>query len=213
MVSFAQSERGELCRTFLAVGPDSPTLSEGWTTRDLAAHLVVRETRPDAALGIVIAALADRTARVQAEVAATPWTRLVARVRYPPWWTPLARGPLAEVANRAEFFVHHEDVLRAQPTWRAPRAVSDDYADALWADVQRTARMLLRRSPVSVRLTRSGSGASIVPRIPALGDVEPRVEVTGEPGELLLFIYGRDEHADVSTDGDHADIDALRAAV
>lgn len=206
MVSFAQSERVALCQTFLTVGPDSPTLCEGWTTRDLAAHLVVRETRPGAALGIVIGALAGRTARVQAAVATTPWTRLVARVRYPPWWTPLSRGPFAEAVNRAEFFVHHEDVLRAQPSWKRPRAVAADHADALWADVQRRAGMLLRDSPVAIRLTRSGSGASIVPRIPAARDGEPTVEVIGEPGELLLYLQGRETQADVTVDGDPSGI-------
>lgn len=212
VTSFAQSERVALCRTFLTVGPDSPTLCDGWTTRDLAAHLVVRETRPDAALGIAVPALAAHTARVQAGVATTPWTRLVARVRYPPWWTPLSRGPLAEPANRAEFFVHHEDVLRAQPSWDTPRGLAPDHQDALWTDLQRTARMLLRDSSVGVRLTRTG-GASIVPRIPGLVGGDPAVEIVGEPGELLLFAFGRDDHAEVTVDGDPADVAAVRAAI
>ncbi len=49
----AQLERGRLCDLFLEVGPDSPTLCEGWTTADLAAHLVIRERKPLAAPGIV----------------------------------------------------------------------------------------------------------------------------------------------------------------
>ena len=48
MTSVAATERADLCDLFRAVGPDAPTLCEGWTTRDLAAHLVVRERRPDA---------------------------------------------------------------------------------------------------------------------------------------------------------------------
>src|SRR5882762_622635 len=36
-------ERRELCDLFLELGPDAPTLCEGWTTLDLAAHLVLRE--------------------------------------------------------------------------------------------------------------------------------------------------------------------------
>ena len=46
-----RAERTALCDLFLAVGPDAPTLAGEWTTRDLAAHLVVRERRPDAAAG------------------------------------------------------------------------------------------------------------------------------------------------------------------
>lgn len=58
MTAFARSERLALCETLRAVGPDAPTLCEGWLTRDLAAHLVLRESRPDAAPGIVVSALA-----------------------------------------------------------------------------------------------------------------------------------------------------------
>ena len=52
-LNFAQIERQDLCTLFEDLGPDVPTLCEGWTARDLAAHLVVRERRPDAALGIL----------------------------------------------------------------------------------------------------------------------------------------------------------------
>jgi uncharacterized protein (TIGR03083 family) len=42
MATLAQEERNELCDLMLETGPDAPTLCEGWTTRDLAAHLVIR---------------------------------------------------------------------------------------------------------------------------------------------------------------------------
>lgn len=214
MVSFANSERVALCQTFLAVGPDSPTLCEGWTTRDLAAHLVLRETRPDASLGMFVSRLAGRTERVQDSIAATPWTRLVAQVQYPSRWSPLSRGPLAETANRTEFFVHHEDVLRAQPSWDGvPRTLSSDHAEALWSDVQRLSRLLLRGAPVGVRISRNDTDDSIVPRTPRAPASDPAVELIGTPGELIMFIYGRDDHADVSTEGDPADIASLRATL
>ena len=165
MVSFAHSERVALCQTFLAVGPDSPTLCEGWNTRDLAAHLVLRETRPDASLGTFVSRFADRTERVQDEIAGTPWTRLVARVQYPPRWSPLSRGPLAEAANRTEFFVHHEDVLRAQPSWDGvARTLSPDHVEALWADVRRSSRLLLRGAAVGVRISRTDTDDVIMCR-------------------------------------------------
>ena len=47
----ASRERAALVTTMRAVGPDAPTLCGDWTTRDLAAHLVLRERRPDAAPG------------------------------------------------------------------------------------------------------------------------------------------------------------------
>lgn len=48
----ARRERRALVATFREVGPQAPTLCEGWNTTDLAAHLVVRERRLDATAGI-----------------------------------------------------------------------------------------------------------------------------------------------------------------
>ena len=67
MTRHARSERLALCRTLERVGPDAPTLCPPWRTRDLAAHLVLRERRPDAAPGIWLRAAAGRTRRVQDE--------------------------------------------------------------------------------------------------------------------------------------------------
>src|SRR5689334_9042684 len=104
MTGFARQERSALCATLDAVGPDAPTLDEGWTARDLAAHLVLRETRLDASLGIVVAPLAGWTERVQAGIARTAWPQLVARLRSgPPRWSPYALEPVAERANLVEF--------------------------------------------------------------------------------------------------------------
>src|SRR5262245_545971 len=90
MTNVARAERFALCDTFVAVGPDAPTLAGDWTTRDLAAHLVVRERRPDAGLGIVIPPLADYGDKVRHNVAETPWPELVNMVRSgPPVWSPM----------------------------------------------------------------------------------------------------------------------------
>ncbi|HEY5077996.1 MAG TPA: TIGR03085 family protein, partial [Acidimicrobiia bacterium] len=40
---FDAQERRELCNLFAELGPFVPTLLEGWTANDLAAHLVLRE--------------------------------------------------------------------------------------------------------------------------------------------------------------------------
>ena len=52
MTSLAESERALFADLLAEVGPDAPTLCGDWTTRDLAAHLVVRERRLDATPGI-----------------------------------------------------------------------------------------------------------------------------------------------------------------
>ena len=53
-MSFSASERTQLAKLLLEVGPDAPTLCGDWTTRDLAIHLYLRENRPDAAAGMFI---------------------------------------------------------------------------------------------------------------------------------------------------------------
>src|ERR1700754_3004842 len=45
MSRFVRSERQKLADLFASLGPDAPTMCTGWATRDLAAHLVIRERR------------------------------------------------------------------------------------------------------------------------------------------------------------------------
>src|SRR3954467_11066574 len=87
----AQRERAALVETMRAAGPDAPTLCGDWTTRDLAAHLILRERRPDAAAGILISKLAGYTARKQRQLADRPeWPGLLDMVASgPPLYSPL----------------------------------------------------------------------------------------------------------------------------
>jgi uncharacterized protein (TIGR03083 family) len=52
-VTHARDERTALCDLLTELGPDQPTLCAGWQTGDLAAHLVLREHRPDAGAGVL----------------------------------------------------------------------------------------------------------------------------------------------------------------
>src|SRR5688572_20837288 len=107
MATPARVEREQLCDLFIAVGPDAPTLCGDWTTRDLAAHLVVRERRPDGAVGIVAKPLARYGEKVRLDEAAKPWPDLIERVRRgPPRWSPTRLGPVDRAVNTVEFFVH-----------------------------------------------------------------------------------------------------------
>ncbi|MEH6374435.1 TIGR03085 family metal-binding protein [Streptomyces sp. KLMMK] len=196
MSTHAQRERLFLADLLESAGPNAPTLCGGWRTRDLAAHVVVRERRADAAAGIVLKPLAARLERVQAEFAAKPYEELIQLIRTgPPRLSPYALKQIDEAANTVEFYVHAEDVRRAQPDW-APREVDPVFADALWARLERVARMLGRRSPVGLVLRRP-DGRTAVARRGA-----PVVTVTGEPGELTLFVFGRQAAARVELDGE-----------
>lgn len=183
----AADERRDLCDLFEQLGPDVPTLCTGWQARDLAAHLALRDRRPDAAPGILIKAFAPYTTRVQKEFAAKPWDELVGLVRTgPPLWSPFAIPALGELVNGPEYFVHHEDLRRGRTGWE-PRPPSPTRDDMMWSSVGRIGRMAFRRSPVGVVLRRPSGAEVMAHRGPTT------VAVIGEPGELLLYAFGRGE--------------------
>ncbi|MCV7278277.1 TIGR03085 family protein [Mycolicibacterium flavescens] len=198
----AQRERAALVATMREVGPDAPTLCGDWTTRDLAAHLVVRERRLDAAPGIMIPALAGYTDRVQRQAAqGSDWDVLLDKVASgPPVYSPFKI--LDPVANMGEMFIHHEDVRRAQSGWE-PRPLDTETVNALTRSLPLMARMTMRRAPARVTL-RTPQGKALA----TVGRGEP-VTVTGDPQELLLFISGRDE-VRLDFDGDAAAVESVR---
>ncbi len=198
--SLAQQERETICDIFVERGPDAPTLCEGWSTADLAAHLVVRERRPDSGPGLVWPPLANYTDKVRRVVRdRTPWETLVETVRRGP---PLLLRPFDGPMNTVEFFIHVEDVRRAQDGWE-PRPISEELADALWAWV----------GPGGIA---KSVPATIVVTSPGRADKErgtgPRLTLSGDPGELTMFGAGRQEAARVEISGDAALAAQLRAA-
>ncbi|HWE90365.1 MAG TPA: TIGR03085 family metal-binding protein [Pseudonocardiaceae bacterium] len=199
----AVDERNALCDLFAEVGPDAPTLCTGWSTRDLAAHLVVRDRRPDTLPGVALKSFAPHTAKVQGEFAAKPWDELVELVRTgPPRWSPLSLRALGEQVNSAEFFVHHEDVRRAQPDWQ-PRP-ADPARDAMaWRTARGMSRLSFRRSPVGVVLRRPDGTEAPAKQGPGT------VTLNGEPGELLLFAFGRDA-VRIEFDGEPESVSAVK---
>lgn len=175
-------------------GPDAPTLCGEWTVRDLAAHLVVRERRPDAAPGIMLRPFAGYLQRRQDKAAQRPFEELLELVRTgPPWWSPLR--PVDAIANLSEMFVHHEDVRRARPGWE-PRDLPAEDQQRLWSVLRRMGKMAYRKSPVPVELsTPAGERKRVVE------GTGPVVTLTGTPAELLLHAFGRDQ-VRIDTDGE-----------
>ncbi|GAA1919803.1 TIGR03085 family metal-binding protein [Streptomyces sodiiphilus] len=206
MSTHAKRERLLLADLLESAGPEARTLCDGWTTRDLAAHLVVRENRLDAAGGSWIKPLASRLERVQAEYAAKPYDELLQLIRTGPTGaSPFRLKQVDEAANTVEFFVHTEDVRRAQEDWQ-PRELDPVFSDVLWRRLDRTARLLGRGSPVGLVL-RAPDGRTVVAR-----KSTPVVTVTGEPGELLLYAFGRQQAARVTEEGDPEAVRRLREA-
>ena len=204
--TLARAERQALCDLLIEVGPDAPTLCEGWSTLDLAAHLVVRERRPDSGPGLVIPALAGWTERVRVGAKHRGYERLVELVRSgPPVFSPFALPGADAAANTVEYFVHHEDVRRARAGWE-PRSLSAEADEELWRRGTRGSRMAFRKVGAGVVLRRpDGTTHEAKAGSPAL-------TISGAPGEIVLFSSGRRAHAKVQIDGDPAALEALAAA-
>ena len=200
----AQRERAALVETMRTVGPDAPTLCGDWTTRDLAAHLVVREGRLDTTPGIAVPFLAGYTEKVRSQVAqSTDWDALLEKIASgPPLYSPFKI--LDPVANMGEMFIHHEDVRRAQTSWE-PRPLDDATVKALGRGLSIMARLTLAKAPARVSL-RTPQGKDLV----TLGRGR-ELTVTGEPQELLLFISGRDA-VRLEFEGDAALVEGVRAS-
>ena len=206
MHRFAPVEREGLADALTDLGPDQPTLCEGWQTADMAAHLVLRERRPVAALGIVFKSLAGYNERAQRALRdGTPYDELVRLFRTgPPLLSPIKLAPLDEATNAVEYFVHHEDVRRGQSNWE-PRDLGVELEGALWSRLRRGARLMLRHAPVGVAFD-TGQGDAVVAKAG-----EPRVTVRGKPSELTLLAFGRGRHARIDYEGNPADVERVRS--
>jgi uncharacterized protein (TIGR03085 family) len=204
-MTLARAERAALSDTLETTDPARPTLCEGWTARDLLAHLLVRERQPWSAVGAIVPVLAPVTEQAMRGYAATPWPEMVDELRSgPPAWSPYRIGRVDEAANGAEFYVHHEDVRRGEPGWE-PRPDDDARDSALWALVTRMGRLLYRRSPVGVVARRPSGEQAVIKTGKGL------VTIEGEPGEIVLHGFGRDA-VRVDLRGEPADVAALGAS-
>ncbi|MCX4094292.1 TIGR03085 family metal-binding protein [Nocardia sp. alder85J] len=185
-MSLARRERLALVDSMTAAGPEAPTLCGGWTVRDLAAHLVVRERRMDASPGIMLKPLAGYLNSVQAKAAQRPFEQLLEQIRTgPPWWSPMR--PLDSLVNLSEMYVHHEDVRRGAPGWKPRELPASDEAE-LWNTLRRMAKLAYRKSPVGLALA-TPDGQRVIAHSPAAG--EDPVVLTGPPSELVLHAFGR----------------------
>lgn len=211
MTGLAQLERQSLSSTLTRLGPDAPTLCEGWRSRDLAAHIVLRERRPDAILGAFLSPLAQHSQRVQDAYADGSWAGLIDLVRQgPPGWSPSRVPAVDDAVNLMEFYVHHEDLLRAAPAWTPDqtREIGGDVQDALWSRLRQTGQLMFRKSPVGIVLVTPIHGRRAVKGPTKLGTVVLR----GEPSEFVLYGFGRGDVAQVQIDGEPAAVEALAGA-
>lgn len=205
----ARIEREKICDLMLDVGPDAPTLCGDWTTRDLAAHLVVRERRPDGAIGILVKPFAGHAEKVRLHEAQRAYPEIVERVRSgPPRLSPMSPAAIERFVNTIEYFVHHEDVRRGSDGWDV-RELDADLVHDLHGPFRRGVKMLARKSPAGLSLQPDGEDVIVAKKAEADG---PTVTVSGPLGELVLFMYGRQAHTKVELDGPADAVEAMRTA-
>jgi uncharacterized protein (TIGR03085 family) len=199
----ARRERVALCDLALVLGEDAPTLCGDWTAKELVTHLLLREHSPLGATGMVLPPLSRLTDLEMARVGRKDFAVLVERLRRrgP---TPLALRPLDKAFNTLEYFVHHEDLRRAQEGWE-PRELAAADEDDLWRALRGYGRGLLRRAGVPVRVRRTDTGATATLRRGA----DP-VVVSGRPSEIALFLFGRDENTGLGFEGPEDKVARLR---
>ncbi len=145
---------------------------------------------------------------MQAGVAAgTKWPDLIETVRSgPPKWSPTRIAAIDKATNTVEFFVHHEDVRRAGGTWE-PRELDGELSEALHSMAAKMAKRLVKSSPVGIVLETADGHDPIVAK-----QAEPSVTVTGGIGELVMFVFGRQAHSQVSLSGDETSIETVQHA-
>lgn len=193
-MTLVESERAGLADTLASVGPDAPTLCAGWTTTDLALHVVLRERLDPAnpggrGPGSDSARLERRRRRI---LARHGYLGLVELIRQgPPRFSPFGLSVAERLLNTVELFVHHEDVLRAQPN-STRRVLPQEAQDELLKHLKRLAPLMLRRCPTGVdALLPDGSTMELHKGAEA-------AILEGKPSEIILYLEGRRSEADIT---------------
>jgi uncharacterized protein (TIGR03085 family) len=204
---FDAAERARLSDLLHGLGPGAPTLLAPWTTRNIAAHLILREHDHLAGPGLVLPGAWSRLAqRRQAALARRDFTWLTATLRSGPPPGFFRIGWVRRLASLNEFFVHHEDVRRANG--RGPRTNEPAMDEALWRNVRR-GRWLLARPLRGAGLELQWAGTA---RTVRARRGEPTARIAGPPGELLLYLFGRQDAAKVEVNGPVVAVEAVRRA-
>ncbi|MEO5832054.1 MAG: TIGR03085 family metal-binding protein [Nakamurella sp.] len=203
----AQRERAALADLFDAVGPDHPTLDEGWVTADLLHHLLIREGRPDALVADVVKPLHFWAERVIDGYRKLPWAEQVDVWRQgPPRFSPVSITKIDSLMNTAEHFIHHEDVRRGVPGWTVRKLDAETEQAILDQVKSRLSSLQLKSLGVGVQAQLPDKRIFQI----RLGD--PAITLVGAPSELLLWISGRRTACDVQVQGSPAALEMVERA-
>jgi uncharacterized protein (TIGR03085 family) len=203
MTSLAKRERVAISQLLRKLGPDAPTLCEGWNSFDLLVHLVSRETRPDAAIGLVVPALSSYTSKVAQDIKSRGFENLITEFEHGPKRTSFFALPgVDNLANSFEFLIHHEDLLRGQPDY-SPRTLDEDDKKLIWKRFTQSGKLLMRKAKVGI-IAQSDQGTYTIK------SGNSCVTMKGEVIDLLLFAYGRKAHVNIEFEGEESAIRILK---
>ncbi len=203
MTSFARRERSAICQTLRKLGPDQPTLCQGWSTKDLLVHLIVRENRPDAAVGLFIPFLSSYTDSVSKKYSEKSFEDLIMIFENGPKSpSPFSLPKVDELANTFEFLVHHEDILRAQDNYQ-PRKLSEEDAKFVWSRFTKSAVFFMRKIKVGV-VAKTDQGIYTLKRG---NDV---VTISGNLIDLVMFAFGRKNTTQINFEGNPTAVEKLK---
>ena len=203
MRQYAHYERAALCESALRLGPQAPTLCEGWSVRDLMAHIAMRDRRPEAVGVIAGGRLGDWAEHTRSRYTLRPFEDLVDMVRTGPHELSPFRLPKVGDINLQEFFIHHEDMLRGSlPEADASRVrvISDAEQEALY-------RALAFGAP----LLTHGVKARVAAWCPGMTPLQlssghpgaDEVVIKGLPSEVMLYLAGRMSFVKFEGEPDH----------
>ena len=203
MTSLAKRERVAISQLLRKLGPEAPTLCEGWSSFDLLVHLVSRETRPDAAIGLVVPALSSYTSKVAQDIKSRGFENLITEFEQGPKTTSFFALPgVDNLVNSFEFLIHHEDLLRGQPDY-SPRNLDEDDKKLIWKRFTQAGKLLMRKAKVGI-IAQSGQGTYTIK------SGNSCVTMKGEVIDLLLFAYGRKAHVNIEFEGEESAIRILK---
>lgn len=205
VVAAALEEHRAMADTLTDVGPGAPTLLDGWTTTELAAHLASIDVAGGVVLFLgrqLITRVYPRPTRGSRKLAARALERAMAKGY--DWTVDRVRSP-HKLPMRAgggpvaifEVFVHHQDVLRADPAL-PPRAAPPGLATCLpWLLAFHAKRLEGIRLEIETEAGRDGAGQGTP------------VAIRGEAGEVVLWLAGRAPHCAVEVEADPAVLERL----
>ncbi|MDO5723362.1 MAG: TIGR03085 family metal-binding protein [Flaviflexus sp.] len=209
-MTMTQIERRRLIDRLAQLGPEAPTLCEGWRAQDLLAHLIRREIIPHAVIGSWMPSrIGEAASKMLSDLDEASWEEMLEMFASGrPSFSPLRIGAIDSVVNTLEYVIHTEDLNRAQ-TPPIIEAYSDEEQRHVFSRLGTMAQLIFARSPVTVRLNAGTFGTKEM-LISKRND--SAVTILGEPVELALWSFGRDEAADVSFEGSEDDIEAMKAS-